>query len=123
MSKGPKSFWTADEDRRALEMNRLRITRRKIGLALGRTKSAVTARLKLLNSTPEERKEINKNKRCGKKDTYVRRSDNHDRPVDIAPSPEAVRDRDVRSMSPYRDLSGAFFGDPKVGCSALDQRA
>lgn len=38
------------------------------------------------------------------------------------PTAEMLRDRDIRSMLPHRDLTGAFFNDPPVGLSALEGR-
>lgn len=45
----------------------------------------------------------------------------------VAPGPrptdEALRLRDIRVNAPPRDLTGAFFGDPPKGFSALEQRS
>jgi len=39
------------------------------------------------------------------------------------PTEEALRSREARWAAMPRDLTGAFFGDPPVGFSALEQRA
>lgn len=38
------------------------------------------------------------------------------------PSPKILQERDARYLAPPRDLTGAFFGDPPVGFSALERR-
>jgi IS30 family transposase len=43
-------------------------------------------------------------------------------PALYRPTPEMIRDRDVRAMLPHRDLTAAMFGDPKIGMSALEGR-
>lgn len=110
--KKPKNLWSPEDDRRALEMKHQRITRVKMGEALGRTKNAVTARLKLLAMEEKERLAFYASKRVS----------NAEEPPIGRPTPEMIRDRDVRSMLPHRDLTAAFFNDPPLGLSALDGR-
>jgi len=38
------------------------------------------------------------------------------------PTEEALRRREAMYAAPHRDLTGAFFGDPPVGFSALEGR-
>lgn len=41
---------------------------------------------------------------------------------DARASGDMLKDRDARMSAPYRDLAGMFFGDPRVGQSALDRK-
>lgn len=42
--------------------------------------------------------------------------------VSARPTPEQIRDRDLRMMMPPRDFTALFCGDPPIGRSALDMK-
>lgn len=70
--------------------------------------------------TPETREEMRR-ARAGRKEP--RTTDRVIAETELSrPTPEMLRDRDIRSMLPHRDLTGAFFNDPPVGLSALEGR-
>lgn len=115
MTKADDRPWTAEEDDFAQRMNR-QMTRKAIGKVLGRTKNAVTGGLRLLAMTPEERRNLH-----AYRSQLRQKVDPNDPPI-YRPTPEMLHDRDVRSMLPHRDLTGAFLGDPPVGLSALEGR-
>lgn len=86
--------WTREEDEIARRMDDEGISRRVIGARLNCTNNAVSSRLYFLATLDR----------------------------DWVPTPEMIADRNARALLPHRDLTGAFFGDPPVGLSALEGR-
>lgn len=113
--KNTDTPWTQEDDEFALTNDR-QMTRKAIGEKLGRTKNAVTARLRLLAMTEEEKRAFNTYKWLLRKP-----SDPRDPPI-YRPTPEMLADRARREAMPYRDLTSVLCGDPRVGESALDVR-
>ncbi len=97
----------------------------EIATAMGRKHNTILCRLKWDALTPEQRTERRKQKREWAKKRVARLDPNDTATFEPAigrPTPEMLRDRDVRAVLPCRDLTAAFFGDPPLGLSALDGR-
>lgn len=117
--------WSKHESNRASRMKEQGKTHAEIGNILGRSASAVSMHLFGKRMTPDRLQEWrDKRNLCPSR----RRLPPSERPLDKSiqiinrPTPEMLADRDRREAMPHRDLTGAFFGDPKHGLSALDQR-
>lgn len=98
-------------------------SRKEIARIVGISYKRVLRQLWWANMSPEKyaekRERLNKPRREAIKtprvlDEYVT--------VAARPSEKQLEDRDRRTSLPIRDLTGAFFGDPPVGLSALEQR-
>lgn len=123
LKPGPRP-WSQDESKRAVRLKAQGKTYAEIGVVLGRTAGAVSAHLFERNMTPEKRLKYRKTKdRCPSRQ-YAPTDKPLDKGIQIInrPTPEMLADRDRREAMPHRDLTGAFFGDPPVGLSALEGR-
>lgn len=123
--KRSEFVWTDADIATAKELFADGLTCRQIGERINRTAKAVRVKLKRLTWTPEQRYEFNRKERLrGKK--YVARktvSGVRDMVTVVRRAPDDVlADREARYAAP-RDLTGAFFGDPPQGFSALERRA
>lgn len=75
----------------------------RVARALGRTESGVKSKLKY--------------------ELFRRSVQRPAVPFEREPVPESVlAEQAKRIVAPFRDLAGAVFGDPPVGCSMLDRR-
>ena len=112
--------WTPEEDAVLCEMTIAGQNYDEIAAALpGRTYAGVKCRLRYVNLSAEDRKEANRRKRA-RVVVPARYQERVPKAVEVPP--EVFVDRDRRAMAP-RDLTGAFFGDPPRGYSALERRA
>jgi hypothetical protein len=96
--------WPAEE---IAELLRLRLQEGRdwseISIRLGRSESAVKSKFKYVQHD-----------RAAKEPAV---------PFVREPVPDSVLAEQARRLvAPFRDLAGAVFGDPPVGCSALDRR-
>lgn len=89
----------------------------EIARAIGCGRSTCYNRINGKKFTPEYREKQS----CEYRAKYPARDEAET--VDPRPSADLIRDRDARALLPCRDLTGLFFGDPRVGESALDVRA
>jgi hypothetical protein len=100
----------------------------QIAEMIGRTKSQVAEKVRWEKMTPAQREERAAKIRSWKSKAYYRernlspRKMQHTLDQRVDASPEAILARELRAAAPHRDLTGAFFGDPPVGFSALEQR-
>lgn len=119
------TMWTAEDWARVVEMRAAGSAIRKIALSIGRTFHQVRSKICWEAMTAEQRENRAFRMRRGKssvpKTISTGRSLEHVR-ICARPSPESLEERDRRYSAASRDLTGAFFGDPKVGYSALDRQ-
>lgn len=123
MSKKP---WTDEEKSIAIRLRNEGKSDSKIGEILGRSRSSVSGQFWAIRLGPEGLKAYNaKYNRIRKPQPRVLTSTMVDPEVRTIyrPTPEMLADRARREAMPHRDLTGAFFGDPPVGLSALDARS
>jgi hypothetical protein len=119
--------WTKHESARAERLKSQGKTCAEVGAILGRTAGSVSMHLYERRMSPEKaqaHKEM-KNRSRQRRDSVVPRSDRFlDKSIQVVnrPTPEMLADRDRREAMPHRDLTGAFFGDPRIGESALEGR-
>lgn len=92
----------------------------EIALALGKKYNTILHRIYWDAKTPEER-ELHRRKQASwrkKRTTTAVIAET----VLTRPTPEMIRDRDIRALMPHRDLTAILCGDPPVGMSALEGR-
>ena len=109
------------EVKRAYQLRKQGLTFNQIAVAMGRKYNTIVNRFKWDAMTPEER-QINRDRKREWRNTHYGKP-KADIALPIArPTPEMLADRDRREALPHRDLTGAFFGDPPLGLSALEGR-
>lgn len=117
--------WTEHESARAELLKSQGKTCAEVGAILGRTAGSVSMHLYERRMTPEQ---AQAHRDMKNRSRHRRRVEQSVRPLDKSiqvvnrPTPEMLADRDRREAMPHRDLTGAFFGDPPVGLSALEGR-
>jgi hypothetical protein len=115
--------WTEDE---LAALRRLRAaghTYREIGIELGRTLHMVKGRMMVEQGSQRRRRKTERDERRNAEIRAVTPRAFLDKPGERAvPSQETIAERDARIAAPFRGFTGAFFGDPRVGYSALDGR-
>ena len=111
--------WTPEEDATLCAMTIAGFRYDEIAEALpGRTYAGVKDRLRFVNLSAEDRAEGNRKKRARRVvPVHYQKST-----PKVEVPPEVFVDRERRAMA-ARDLTGAFFGDPPRGYSALERRA
>jgi hypothetical protein len=121
MSRG--SLWTEEETAVLREMMAAGCSYTEMMAKIGRSKHSIKERWRWINHSEEERakrrKQINLNR------NIRTQFGNGVSPTRLAPRviPEEVTaHRAARIAAGPRDLSGAFFGDPPRGFSALDRK-
>lgn len=107
--------WTDEIDRQARSLLATHAIE-EIAKIIGCARSTCYARINGKKYTLEQRAK----NRAAYREAVPARDDAET--VDERPSPEQIRDRDMRAMLPCRDLTAAMFGDPKIGMSQLDAR-
>lgn len=93
---------------------------------IGISKRAVEGRLYWNRMTPEARAKRREAINARRRENHAkaeRRITIEQVQVSARPSGEQIRQRDMRMAMPHRDLTAILCGDPKIGFSALDQRA
>lgn len=120
------NMWTAEDWARVVEMRAAGSAIRKIAVSIGRTFHQVRSKICWEAMTAEQRESRALRMRLGKssvpKTISTGRSLEHVR-ICARPSPESLEERARRYSAGPRDLTGAFFGDPPLGYSALEKRA
>lgn len=110
-----------DEVKRAYQLRKQGLTFNQIAVAMGRKYNTIVNRFKWDAMTPEER-QTNRERKREWRNAHVAKPA-ADIPLPFTrPTPEMLADRDRREAMPHRDLTGAFFGDPRIGESALEGR-
>lgn len=116
-----RQVMSEDEVKRAYQLRKQGLTFNQIAVAMGRKYNTIVNRFKWDAMTPEER-QTNRERKREWRNAHVAKPA-ADIPLPFTrPTPGMLADRDRREAMPHRDLTGAFFGDPKHGLSALDQR-
>lgn len=116
-----RQVMSEDEVKRAYQLRKQGLTFNQIAVAMGRKYNTIVNRFKWDAMTPEER-QINRDRKREWRNTHYGKP-KADIALPIArPTPEMLADRDRREALPHRDLTGAFFGDPPLGLSALEGR-
>jgi len=112
--------WTQEEIQLALKLAAEGVSQREIGLQVGRSASSVSVKLYFVRMDAAAIETYRRRRSARRKvgNPVVEKSIQ----VVNRPTPEMIRDRDVRAMLPHRDLTAAMFGDPKIGLSALEGR-
>lgn len=117
--------WSAADIATAQKLFAEGLSYAQIGERINRTPKGVRVKLKRLSWTPEQRYAYNKKERLRGKKFVARKTVagmrtmvQVTRPI----PPELLADREARYAAP-QDLTGAFFGDPPKGFSALERRA
>lgn len=103
-----KGAWTDDETKLALELSEDGVAFSLIAMRLGRNSQSVRDKLRSLRGM---RRRVKANPSIQTVETRIE-----------IPH-ECIAERDLRSSLSPRDLTAAFFGDPKPGYSALERRS
>lgn len=122
MSRTP---WTEEDKSIAIRLRNEGKSDSQIAVILGRSRSSVSGQFWAIRLGPAGLKAYNsKYNRKRKPQPRVLTSTMVDPEVRTIyrPTPEMLADRARREAMPHRDLTGAFFGDPKLGASELDRR-
>jgi len=112
---------TEDEIKRAYKLREQGMRPKQIAVIMGRKYNTIVHRFAWDAMTPEERQANRERKREWRNAHYGRPKAEIPLPT-ARPTPEMLADRDRREAMPHRDLTGAFFGDPPLGLSALEGR-
>ena len=116
-----RQVMSEDEVKRAYQLRKQGLTFNQIAVAMGRKYNTIVNRFKWDAMTPEER-QINRDRKREWRNSHAAKP-KADIPLPFArPTPEMLADRDRREAMPHRDLTSAFFGDPRIGQSALEGR-
>ena len=110
-----------DEIARAYKLRQRGLTLNQIAVAMGRKYNTIANRFRWDALNPEERQTNRDRKREWRNKNVLKPKADIPLPF-TRPSPELLADRARREAMPHRDLTGAFFGDPPVGLSALEGR-
>ncbi len=118
------NMWSPEEWATVARMRADRMTVSAIAARIGRRASTVTAKIRFEELDADQREERRKRIRGYKR----RKTIKSDRPFEMVmkhqrPPEELIADRENRHAAGPRDLTGAFFGDPPRGYSALERRA
>lgn len=119
-------MWTSSEWEKVVRLRAEGLTLQAIAPRIGRPFHQLRHKVRWETMTPEQRetraakirsykKAFSQTVKTDRQFEMVRRS--------ARPTLEAIDDRERRHAAGPRDLTGAFFGDPPVGFSALEQRA
>ena len=116
-----RQIMSDDEVKRAYQLRRQGLTFNQIAVAMGRKYNTIVNRFKWDAMTPEQR-QTNRDRKREWRNNHVNKPKAEIPLPFTRPTPEMLADRDRREAMPHRDLTGAFFGDPRIGQSALEGR-
>lgn len=123
MAKNQRA-WTEDEIAALRQLRAAGYTYRQIGTELGRTLHMVKGRVMVEQGSQRRRRaQLRKNEQKIKSIRAIMPRNLLDAPSGRAvPTETQFAERNARIAAPFRGFTGAFFGDPRVGYSALDRR-
>lgn len=118
--------WTSFEWERIVRLRAEGMTIPAVAARIGRSVNATTSKIRWEEMTADQRKA-----RAARIKTYKAthratiRTTRHYEVIrtEQRPSEALLHDREMRHAAGPRDLTGAFFGDPPRGYSALERRA
>ena len=121
-----KKLWTDDEWAAAQRLRAEGHTMAGVAARIGRGINGVKAKFQWEAMTSDQR-EARAARIFGYKKAWRDRQSSY-RPKEqvtktLRPPDEIIHDREARHAAGPRDLTGAFFGDPPRGYSALERRA
>lgn len=118
--------WSSEQIARAVQMKAAGEEVGAIALAVGRSIKAVQVKLSILNETPERRasRQLKHAERCRANRPGSRKiaGVGFFYPQSKKPDCDVLQEREIRLGTEPRDLTAAFFGDPRPGYSALERR-
>lgn len=116
--------WSDEDRERAWELRNQGLTYQQIAEKIYRTRDAVSFFFHAARVGPERVKSYQENSRRTPREKTILSSRplDHECAVIHRPTPQMLADRDKRLALPPRDLTGAMFGDPPLGLSALERR-
>jgi hypothetical protein len=119
-----RTTWSQDEIILVFELREAKTEWAEIAARVGRTIKGVKAQYYFFSRSPEKQADLNEAKKAYRKAWRSRGGKTCmevrvERPRDIPD--ETIEMRKIRSAAP-QTLTGAIFGDPPIGFSALDMR-
>ena len=121
-----KGTWTDEEVERLNSYLAEGLSVPEIASKLDRSIASVHSKIDYMQMTPEEREHKRERHRAyHRQNRSNSRNPHHENAQTVMscrPSEEALKERDVRYATPFRDLTGFLLGDPPIGYSALDRR-
>ena len=114
-----RNYWSDADRATVLRLHTEKKSYAEIAAAVGRSSFAVRVKLRKLLMTPQQRAMYLATERRRYQSQVPARDVES---VGIRPSEAELRDRNMRLMTPPRDLTAAYMGDPLPGRSALERR-